>query len=150
MPQRTLSSNSERETRKLAGLLGQSLRSGQVVALSGPLGSGKTLFAKALAKRLGVRRELRSPSFVICSRYQLRRGRIRELYHCDLYRLRRLGELEQALLQETFGRPGVVTIIEWAERLKRLPPQTWRVSFSIVGPTGRRIRIRGTSSRRFL
>lgn len=128
------------ETRKLGRLIGQSLKPGSLVALSGELGSGKTQFIKGLARGLGVDRSyhVSSPSFVLINEYP---GRI-PLYHLDLYRLSRGKDLEEMGLEEYFYGNGV-TAIEWAEKATLLmPSQHIWVDIRWTGPNTRELIIR--------
>jgi tRNA threonylcarbamoyladenosine biosynthesis protein TsaE len=108
------------ETVRLGEVLGSLLPGGMVVALTGELGTGKTVFAKGLARGLGVKdeREVTSPSFVLINEYQ---GRL-PIYHLDLYRLPEAAEVEELGWTEFTGGPGV-TIVEWAERAAELLPE---------------------------
>jgi tRNA threonylcarbamoyladenosine biosynthesis protein TsaE len=90
--------------------LGGTLRSGDLVLLEGPLGSGKTTFVKAVAEVLGVTDPVRSPSFTIANVYA---GRIL-VQHLDLYRLDELAD-EDALALEEYARPDAVNLVEWPE-----------------------------------
>lgn len=146
MPKRalTLICRSPRETAALAKLIGRFVHPGSVIALAGPLGTGKTLFASALARSLGIRRPLRSPTFVVASAYPVRLPKINRLYHIDLYRLRRLGGADRAALQECLGQPKSISLVEWANRSPSLVSSAWlRISFAITGTSSRRIRIAG-------
>lgn len=111
------------------------LKGGEVFALTGPLGAGKTTFVRALAKGLGVRHRVTSPTFVIMNRY---RGRLRGaagskpvlLYHLDLYRTRSFKEVTALGLDEIWGKADTVTAIEWADRIrKHLPKNTHVFTF---------------------
>jgi len=87
---------------------------GLVVALIGPLGAGKTVFAKGVAAGLGVdAASVVSPTFVIASEYRGRGGR--HFAHVDLYRVESREELEAAGLADLFA-PGSVVVVEWADR----------------------------------
>jgi tRNA threonylcarbamoyladenosine biosynthesis protein TsaE len=107
-------SHSTLGTQTLGEQLGHLLEAGDIVCLSGELGSGKTALAKGLAKGLGVAQEraVRSPSFVLIHRYQ---GRV-PVYHVDLYRLERPTEIADIGLRELLGGDGVA-VIEWADKL---------------------------------
>lgn len=112
---------------QLGEQLGRRLRSGDVVALCGELGSGKTTFTKGLARGLGFRatREVRSPTFVLM---QVLPGRV-PIYHLDLYRLDDPMEIERLAAREFLGGDGVA-VIEWAQKYPELlPSDHLRVEF---------------------
>ena len=90
-------SNSPEETRRLGMQLAEELRPGDVILLEGPLGAGKSEFARGVAKGLGVRETVTSPSFTILNVYES--GRI-PLYHFDWYRLESEEELYELGLDE--------------------------------------------------
>jgi tRNA threonylcarbamoyl adenosine modification protein YjeE len=90
------------------------------VVLSGPLGAGKTLFAKGLAEAFGVApEEVTSPTFAICSEYDLADGR--RLAHLDGYRLKSTAELESAGFLDLLVA-GTIVLIEWGERFRDALP----------------------------
>lgn len=135
-----IESHGAAQTRKLGRLIGQSLKPGSLVALSGELGSGKTQFIKGLARGLGVDRSyhVSSPSFVLINEYP---GRI-PLYHLDLYRLSEGKDLEEMGLEEYFYGDGV-TAIEWAEKATLfLPPQHIWINIQWTGPNSRKFIIK--------
>jgi tRNA threonylcarbamoyladenosine biosynthesis protein TsaE len=102
-------------TRKAAGLLAAAVdERGLLVALSGPLGAGKTLFVQGLAEGLGVDpARVTSPTFVIASEYPAPGGRT--LAHVDLYRVASRDELEATGFADLLA-PGALVAVEWADR----------------------------------
>jgi len=104
---------------RLGKRLGRLLEPGDVVALVGDLGTGKTQFIKGLAEGLGVGKAtyVSSPSFTLINEYQ---GRI-PLYHIDLFRLASEKEVEGLGLEEYFRGNGI-TAIEWADKVSSLLP----------------------------
>ena len=100
--------------------MGKYLMAGDIVALIGDLGTGKTQLAKGLARGVGVPEEycITSPTYTIVNEYQ---GRI-PLYHLDLYRLEGNSDLENIGYEEYFEGRGV-TVIEWAEKITHLLPE---------------------------
>ncbi|QQS22925.1 tRNA (adenosine(37)-N6)-threonylcarbamoyltransferase complex ATPase subunit type 1 TsaE [bacterium] len=120
---------------KKADILAKKLRGGEVLALSGNLGSGKTTFTKALAKGLGVAKTVTSPTFVIMQQYKTKLKTASKqpvwLYHLDLYRANSFAEVEDLGLKELWGRPEVITVIEWSEKIEKyLPKQAIRLNFT--------------------
>ena len=114
-----LVSSSVEETKKLAIEFSKELRPGTVVAITGPLGSGKTVFIQGICQGLGVKHLVTSPSFIIINEYQ---GEKFEVYHFDLYRLKNMQELINLGYEEYFYGPGVC-LIEWAEKATQLLPE---------------------------
>ena len=129
---------SPEETRKLGLILGKVLFAGDVLALSGELGAGKTCFIQGVARGLGVEeRYLVSPSFVIMRQY---RGRL-PFYHIDLYRLSSEEQIDGLGLEEFLEGEGV-SAVEWAERAPRLfPPGTIWIKIEFLEGDRRRIEI---------
>jgi len=107
-------------TESLGERLAAFLKAGDVIALTGDLGAGKTTFTKGLAKGLGVGASecVNSPSFIIVKEYT---GRI-NLYHFDLYRLGDLSDIEYIRPEEYMDRDAVLAI-EWADKLAGLLPK---------------------------
>lgn len=95
-----------------------------VVALTGPLGAGKTAFAHGFARGLGIARNLPSPTFTLVRRYSLRR-RYRNLFHVDAYRLRGTSAhtLHPLGLIEELKDPSNLFLIEWADRIAAAIPR---------------------------
>lgn len=119
----TVESQGAEETISLGERFAAYLLPGTVVALSGELGAGKTVFAKGVATGLGVREHVTSPTFTIVQEY---RGRL-PFYHMDAYRLEDESEAEEIGFEEYFASDGV-TLVEWPERIESiLPPDVIRV-----------------------
>lgn len=107
---------SEGETKALGESLGRLLEEGDIVALVGELGTGKTVFVKGMAEGLGVRKEVISSSFILMRRYE---GERAPLLHVDLYRLT-APEVDDLALEEVFSKRDSVVAIEWADRAETL------------------------------
>ncbi len=137
-------SHSPAETRALAARLGQRLAPGDVVALNGELGSGKTEFVHGLAEGLGVPPQVvASPSFTLMHEYP---GRL-TLVHLDLYRLEDLPPEILPDLEEYLSGPQVVAV-EWARRLAPLLPGDYlEVHLEIIGESDRRLTFIGHGPR---
>lgn len=128
---RFVSANPE-ETMVFAERLAKLLRPKDVIALEGDLGAGKTTFTKGLARGLGIKKTVNSPTFTIIKEY---RG-IMPLYHMDVYRLEESGE--DLGFDEYFYDNGV-TVIEWAHYIKDyLPPELLTIRIEL-GKDGKRI-----------
>ena len=134
--------SSEDATRQVAAEIAGMLRPGDVVALKGDLGSGKTTFARALIRQLAgdARLEVPSPSFTLVQTYDLPAF---PLAHVDLYRIGSPGELTELGLSEVFESG--VTLVEWPERAEgRLPRPRIEVALALapdLGPDRRRLKI---------
>ena len=125
--------------------IGKRAADGDVFALSGELGSGKTCFTGGLARGLGIGEDyaITSPTFTLINEYS---GRCR-LYHCDVYRLDASGDLEDLGFDEYLSGKGVMAI-EWAEKIEDvLPPDAIAISFLYVDENRRKIRINGPRER---
>jgi tRNA threonylcarbamoyladenosine biosynthesis protein TsaE len=133
---KTVISRSAEETEKVAAQFARNLKKGDVVALSGPLGSGKTTFIKGLAKGLGVKDFIKSPTFNLLHIHQ---GRV-PLYHFDFYRLDESDLEDLGFVDYVYDSDGVA-VLEWAERVKgELPPNTrWVVLSPAAKENERRI-----------
>ena len=132
-------SNSVEETIKIGIRLAGKLKKGDVVALIGDLGSGKTILTKGIAEGLGVKnpRYVNSPTFVIIKEYK---GKM-PLYHFDLYRLNRSTALDAESYEEYFYGDGV-SVIEWADKIRPLLPKKYiEVKLKVAGESRRKIEI---------
>jgi tRNA threonylcarbamoyladenosine biosynthesis protein TsaE len=117
--------------------LANELAGGEIIALRGVLGAGKTQLVKGLARGLGFTGDVTSPTFTIIHEYQ--GGRL-TLYHIDLYRIRSETEAVDLGLEEYLPGDGI-TVIEWPERIEHLlPPQTRHWELQVVSLTERVIR----------
>jgi len=132
-----LITQSETETHGLARELSLTLKAGDVLLLSGDLGSGKTTFVRGLAEGLGIDPDdVSSPTFTLLHEY--RGGRL-TLYHADLYRLDKTAT-DDLGLEETGVRDGVLAI-EWPDRLSHDIPGATVVRLEVVDDGFRRITI---------
>lgn len=132
-PAMVLTSGSERRTELIGRAIGEALRVGDVVLLSGELGAGKTRMTSGIAEGTGSATSARSPTFVIVNEY---RGRIR-LSHCDLYRVGGVDEVEELALEERLTDGALV--IEWPERgLSALPGDALVVQIAVDPETEER------------
>src|SRR6187402_1956698 len=125
------------ETRDFAAALGNVAQPGDRLALVGPLGAGKTQFAKGFAVGLGVAEVVNSPSFTLMAEYA---GRV-PLFHQDLYRLSGAEEAMAGGLVDERQLDGV-TLSEWAERLpSELDPERVTIAFEVLSDDERRITV---------
>jgi tRNA threonylcarbamoyladenosine biosynthesis protein TsaE len=133
----TFRTRSREETIAFGRRLGGRLQAGDVVALRGPLGSGKTTLTKGIAEGLGVQepRWVTSPTFVLVHQYE---GRV-PVYHIDAYRLKGAADAEALGADELFFGEGVA-IIEWAERIMAaVPDERLDIELAILGEDEREL-----------
>ena len=110
---------SEQEVEAYGIRLGREARPGQVIALTGDLGAGKTTLTKAIARGLGISETVTSPTFTIVKEY--RSGRL-PLFHFDVYRIGDVEEMYELGYEEYFCGEGVC-VIEWADLIEELIPE---------------------------
>jgi tRNA threonylcarbamoyladenosine biosynthesis protein TsaE len=126
--------NSVEETRELGERIGSLLQGGDVLTLSGDLGAGKTSFTQGIARGLGIKRVVNSPTFTIIKEYE---GNL-PLYHMDVYRLDEGGE--DLGFDEYFYGEGV-TVVEWPQMIADfLPPERLEIIITREGEDKRAIR----------
>lgn len=134
-----LISESAERTHIIGRIIGECLGSGDIVALMGELGSGKTCITRGIARGIGVPEEYRitSPTFTLINEYP---GRV-TLYHVDTYRLSGSRDLEEMGYEEYLYGNGV-TVIEWAEKISDiLPQERFNINLRYVGDNKRKIKI---------
>ena len=151
--------NNSRETQKLAENFIKRLEEGDVVALYGNLGSGKTTFVQGLVKGLGIKKRIISPTFVFVRHDKVSPprspfghlgggegirpstpARCNTFYHVDLYRIENQREIKGLGLREIINDGKNTIAIEWAEKIKSLlPKKRWDVRFEDLGENRRKI-----------
>ena len=136
--------DSEAETRAVGEAIAAKLLAGDVVALIGGLGAGKTHFVKGVAEACGVSQDdVNSPTFTLIQEYA---GRML-IRHCDTYRLRNAEEFADLGLDELFASDGIA-FVEWADRVEEyLPGDRLEVRITIDSPTGRTFEVSATGKR---
>ncbi|MEK7526001.1 MAG: tRNA (adenosine(37)-N6)-threonylcarbamoyltransferase complex ATPase subunit type 1 TsaE [Patescibacteria group bacterium] len=109
-------------TQRLGQKIGSTLKGGEIIALTGNLGAGKTTFVQGLAQGLGIMDRLTSPTFILMREYY---GEL-NLYHLDMYRLENnfWEEIRNLGLTDLWGKAGNVVVIEWAEKIKEFLPES--------------------------
>lgn len=120
--------HSPEETHKLAEKLTKKFKGGQIILLNGNLGAGKTHFAQGVAKALGIKKNITSPTFTLMNIYKIpiNRGKkklkeisnIKQLVHIDLYRLKTAKEAFDIGIMDYIGEPSTLSLIEWPDKIK--------------------------------
>jgi len=160
MTEEVFITNSFEETQKLGEDFsrshlkqGETLTSARVIALYGDLGSGKTTFVQGLAKGLGIKKRIISPTFIIARTYNINfkfqisnfksTPKNAKLFnHIDLYRVNSEADLDGLGIKEILNDPENIVVIEWAEKLKGLlPKERIEIHFKYLGENKRRITI---------
>lgn len=148
----TRTTRSTEETKALAADFAEAAEAGDIVALSGDLGAGKTTFVQGLLEALGAEGPYVSPTFVIMKQYDLPESRsgaglaapsptgIRRVYHVDAYRIDDPSEMAKLGSEEWFADPEGLTLIEWPEKLGDvIPSSAKKISFRWISDTEREI-----------
>lgn len=117
----TFKTENPEETQTLGEKLGKTLKRGDIIALVGDLGTGKTCLTQGIARGVGIASDevVNSPSYILINEYN---GKI-PIYHIDLYRLENSEDIAELGLSEYIEGDGIC-IIEWAERMSDLLPDT--------------------------
>lgn len=148
LDERTLDfmSHSAAQTHRLGVRLGELLRSGDLICLSGDLGTGKTTFAAGVGRGWGATQPVTSPTFILVNEYP-RPGDGLTLYHVDCYRVENAREALDFGLAEILDSPGAV-LIEWAERIQAvLPRERLWIALRHVGDTKRGLLFEASGAR---
>lgn len=142
------------QTQAIGKKIAAELKTGTVLALYGNLGSGKTTFTQGLAKGLGIKQKIISPTFIIVRKYDLsslrerseskgkdskslRQAQATNFYHIDLYRIENVNDVASLGLEEILNDKSNIVAIEWPEKIEKiLPKNTTRLYFEYL-PAGR-------------
>jgi len=129
-----------RQTKKIALKLAKYLKPGDILALIGDLGGGKTTFLQGLGRGLRIRQKILSPSFLQLKIYPTGNKKIKYLNHFDFYRLTNFSPLENKGLAEYLKTKNSLVVIEWANRIKKfLPEKTKYIYFTFIDENKRRL-----------
>lgn len=157
---KTFLTKSSKETQKIGYDFAKTLKKGDVVCLYGDLGSGKTTFTQGLAKGLGIKNRIISPTFVIIRCYELQtqnsnlrtqiyNSKLKSLerfYHVDLYRAEKKEDVESLGIEEIIDSENNIVVIEWAEKLiNNLPKRRMDISFIFEKDNFRKITFRSSN-----
>lgn len=119
--------NFEEETKEIAEEIAEKIKNKEiktnVLALTGDLGSGKTCFTQFFAKKLNIKRNILSPTFLIMRKYDLDLDDYNFLYHVDAYRIKKEEELDVIGFKNIINDKKNILVIEWAENIKNIIPQ---------------------------
>lgn len=143
---------SPRETQELAKKLAREIKPGDILAIYGPLGAGKTTFIQGLAAGLGYTGRVFSPTFIFVRPYKIvnskqrtansEKRQIKTLYHIDLYRIERPTDLKTVGVEEFLTDKGAVSAIEWPGKIEdSLPERTIKIKIETLGENKRKIRV---------
>jgi tRNA threonylcarbamoyladenosine biosynthesis protein TsaE len=145
LPQK-LTLKSLKDTEKLAFEVANQFKGGETIALIGDLGSGKTTFVQFLAKALGIKQRVPSPTFVIMRAYKIP-NRDLSLHHYDFYRLDDLAEVKDLGIEDDFQDPKTICVVEWADKaIDVLPKERIEIHFKTIDQNKREVKIQCLSS----
>ena len=129
------------ETMAEAEKLALSLKGGEVIALHGDLGGGKTTFTKGLAEALHVADNITSPTFVMLKNYPAKiDNRMITFVHIDAYRSDSVEDIKLVGIEDFLNRDDVIMVVEWAEKIQEiLPKNTININFKFINENTREI-----------
>ncbi|OGY25336.1 MAG: tRNA (adenosine(37)-N6)-threonylcarbamoyltransferase complex ATPase subunit type 1 TsaE [Candidatus Woykebacteria bacterium RBG_16_44_10] len=147
-------SKSAKSTQTFAKSLAKKIRPGDILALYGSLGAGKTTFVQGLAAGLGYKARVFSPTFIFVRPYKLanskqqtansNKRKIKILYHIDLYRVEKETDLKTIGIEEFLTDNDAVSVIEWPEKIEnKLPIKTIKIKIEVISENERRIKVDG-------
>lgn len=142
----TKTSKNVKETREIARIFLDEIlkkdskhKGALVVGLSGDLGAGKTAFTQAVAKHLGIKNHVVSPTFVIIKKYPIKKSKQHKfLFHLDAYRLKNEKELLHLGWNEIIGKKEHLVFIEWPENVKKAMPLHAKIIHITTNKNGHR------------
>lgn len=115
-----------KETKELGKKLVSNLQGGEVICLSGDLGSGKTTFTQGVLEGLGAEKPYTSPTFMILKKYEIRKNlKIKKVFHIDTYRVEANDILDLGW-EEIINNPENIVIVEWPERIQNILPKNYQ------------------------
>lgn len=133
-------SKTTEETKRFSKSIASKLKPGDILALYGDLGSGKTTFTRYLVEELGIPSRVQSPTFVIVRKHHGGIGNIKTVNHVDLYRLTSQEEINEIGISELFKEKDSITVIEWPELIEEtLPKVAIKIYFKYLNENERKI-----------
>lgn len=124
---KTVHSSSSKATQKFGEAFAEKIlkkKNGPIIlALRGELGAGKTTFVQGFLRGIGLKKNAQSPTFIIMRRHRIKRGKFKNLFHIDAYRLKRAKQLAVLGFKEILIDPRNVILVEWPERIKKIMPK---------------------------
>ncbi len=143
----TIKSRSAYETQKLGISLAKKLSGGEIILLHGNLGAGKTTFVQGLAKGLGVKGRVTSPTFILVRKHEIPKESL-IFWHIDLYRMADEEEITGLGLSDLWPDKKNVVVIEWPEKIEKvLPEKRIEIDFRVISETEREIEVRNLEIR---
>jgi tRNA threonylcarbamoyladenosine biosynthesis protein TsaE len=111
------------DTKNFGREFANNLKGGEIIALIGDLGAGKTTFVQGLAEGIGIKEEILSPTFILMRQYELTS---KYFYHVDLYRLEENleEEMKKIGIIDLWGKPENIFVIEWADKARDIIPES--------------------------
>ncbi|MBB6478692.1 tRNA (adenosine(37)-N6)-threonylcarbamoyltransferase complex ATPase subunit type 1 TsaE [Spirochaeta isovalerica] len=132
-------SHSAEETISIGETIGNSIKPGDIIALKGNLAAGKTTITKGIARALGIKEDITSPTYTLVSEYY---GSI-PLYHMDMYRIESVEEFELLGIEHLIFGNGL-SVIEWSERIEEyLPDEHIEIDIQRQEDGSRQITVKG-------
>ncbi len=135
-------SKSSEETQKIGERLARICSGGEIIGLVGDLGGGKTTFVQGMAKGLGIKRQITSPSFVLLKKYPISnlKSQVSNLYHIDLYRIDTPNDVYSFGFEEVLEDKKGICVIEWAEKVMGLlPKERLIIEFDFISENERKL-----------
>jgi tRNA threonylcarbamoyladenosine biosynthesis protein TsaE len=117
----------------------------QLLALEGSLGGGKTTFLKGLAKGLGIKEKILSPTFILMRKFSIKHptSSFKHFFHIDCYRIKKPKEILDLGFKEIISNPKNIVAIEWANRIRQIiPKKALQIKFKILNENQRQIVIK--------
>jgi tRNA threonylcarbamoyladenosine biosynthesis protein TsaE len=133
--------NNQVDTEEIATQLAKELKGGELLALSGNLGAGKTVFVRALAEALGVEENITSPTFVLMKVYDIEHQKVNKFVHVDCYRLSMQEDLFEIGLSDYLNYDNIIVAVEWADKVANLPDTAIRIDIELIEGDKRKITI---------